>query len=198
MNRPHRMTLLATLMLGTLISSAPVHAHGDEDHSAPAALTGKTLLPRASAHSEDFEIVAVLETGRLLIFVDRTDSNQPVTQAKLEVEGIGPPAIAAPLSPGVYALALAQPLASGAHALSFTLQTPGNADLLNTSLVVPASPSAAARTALAPGETGSSAEPGALGWRLPGGAWPWLGGAALVLAALSALWQRRRPARPGL
>ena len=82
-------SLIALSALGVC---GPVFAHGDEDHSAPSATTTSTPLPRIGVTTEDFELVAVLEPGRLLIHLDRADSNQPVPKAQLEVEGAGPSA----------------------------------------------------------------------------------------------------------
>lgn len=171
----------ATALMGGLLIGAAALAHGGEDHAAPAATTASALLPRVGVTTDGFELVAVLEPGRLLIHVDRADSNLPVAQAQLEVEGAGPTALAAEVSPGVYALPLAQALAAGAHALTFTLQTADDGDLIAATLTVPASGAASSRAAASEIEAK--------------GSWPWLaGGAAIAMAGMSLSIVRRRSA----
>ncbi len=178
--RLHALRSAATLVCGLLLASA-VLAHAGEDHSAPTATTTSTLLPRIGFTTDEFELVAVLEPGRLLIHVDRADSNQPVLQAQLEVEGAGANTGATELAPGVFALGLAQPLVAGSHALTFTIQTPDSGDLIAATLEVP--PAIAAQS--------QAAEPVATATRL----WPWLaGGAGVALAGLSLTFMRRRSA----
>lgn len=181
----HPMRSAVTLVGGLLLAAAAL-AHGDEDHSAPAATTTSTLLPRIGVTTEDFELVAVLEPGRLLIHLDRADSNQPVPKAQLEVEGAGPSAGphtgAVELAPGLFALSLAQPLAAGSHALTFTVQTPDGGDLIAATLLVP--PPALAGPSPVQGMAATASK-----------AWPWLaGGAGLALAGMSWALMRRRNA----
>jgi hypothetical protein len=179
MNKP--VLLLAAALLAPNVTTGPAWAHDGEDHSAPAAVTTQTILPRASATTDDFELVAVLEDRRLLIHLDRAASNQPVPKARVEVEGAGPAAVAPEVAPGgVYALALAQPLPAGPHALTFTVQAADAADLLTATLLVPAP---AAVDAAAPA-AGPAAWAGRIGPGLAGG---------LVLAGLAWIaWRRRR------
>ena len=178
MNKNLNLALGAALLMLGLFTVGAARAHGDEDHSAPASAAVSTSLPRVGVTTEDFEIVAVLEAMRLLVFVDRSSSNEPVTQAQVEVDGVGPGASAPEVAPGVYALTLAQPLAAGAHALTVTIQTADTSDLLTATLEVPATvePSVPAV------RSGFVSSISAL--------WPWLAGAAglataglLVLAA---------------
>ena len=58
------------------------HDHGDE---APAAASS-TVSPRISSHSDLFELVGVVENGEMKIYLDRYASNEPVTDAKIEVD----------------------------------------------------------------------------------------------------------------
>ncbi len=115
-----------------------VHAHGGEDHGVPATVATQGLLPRAASATDEFELLAVLEAGRLLIYLDTMATNAPVPMATVEVDGAGATAVATEVAPGVYALALASPLTPGAHALTFTVQTADSADLLAATLEVPA------------------------------------------------------------
>jgi hypothetical protein len=137
MNKTLTLALGATVLLASLLSAGAVLAHGGEDHSAPVAAATSTSLPRVGVATDDFELVAVLEATRLLIYVDHSASNEPVTRAQIEVDGVGPSAHASEVASGVYALDLAQALATGSHALTFTIQTADNSDLLAATLVVP-------------------------------------------------------------
>ncbi|MBK6631208.1 MAG: LPXTG cell wall anchor domain-containing protein [Betaproteobacteria bacterium] len=115
--------------------TAAAWAHGGEDHShdvAPA-LTGD-VAPRASAQTEDFELVAVLAAGKLTLYLDRYADNAPVADAEIEVESGAFKAVAAQASPGVYVLpgeVFAQP---GKYPLAISIQAGESADLLTATL----------------------------------------------------------------
>jgi hypothetical protein len=184
MNKNRNLALGVVLLMLGVLSVGASHAHGDEDHSAPASAALPASLPRVGATTEDFEFVAVLEAARLLIFVDRSSSNEPVRQAQVEVEGVGPDASAPEVAPGVYALTLARPLEAGAHVLTVTIQTADTSDLLTATLEVPA----AVDASVADVRSGFVSSIGPLG--------PWLAGAA-ALAAAGLMWlavRRRKPA----
>lgn len=140
-------------------------AHEGEDHSQGKAPIAQPLLPRAEAASEDFELLAVLEADRILIYLDRYASNEPVTKAIVEVEGEGLAAKATEASAGVYAVALPQPLPTGSHAFTFTLQAGDVADLLT------------AKFELTPQPAVVSQQTKERGW------WPWAAGAGVLAAA---------------
>lgn len=78
--------------------AADGHDHGDE---APAAASG-TASPRISSHSDLFELVGVVENGEMKIYLDRYASNDPVTDAKIEVEAGAAKGSAAPQPDGSY------------------------------------------------------------------------------------------------
>lgn len=172
--------LLALLLAGSAAASTPpALAHGGEDHGAgPAAMT-QAVLPRTEAATDLFELVGVLDAGRLMIYLDAQATNTPVEKAEVEVEGAGLNTKAVETSPGLYTVALKQPLPAGRHALNFTVQAGENADLLAATLQVEA-PLAAAQPAAA------------LQW------WPWLAGAGVLSAAGvgAVVFRRRRPEAP--
>jgi len=65
------------------VLSASVSAHEGHDHGdAPKTLT--PVAPRGEAHAGDFEIVAVLRGGEIVVYLDRFETNQPVTNAEIE------------------------------------------------------------------------------------------------------------------
>lgn len=143
-----RLLILLCLLAAGLFGSAMALAHGGEDHGdegqrlAPAT----TVLPRALAQSDDFELVALLDEGpsksrRLLITLDRFKTNEPVVGAKLEVDAAGQNFSAPEQSPGVYGVQFAalSSLTPGAKLpLTILVETADGSDLLTTVLELPA------------------------------------------------------------
>ena len=73
------------------------HDHGD----APAAATG-IAAPRLTSHSDLFELVGMVEGNEMKIYLDRFATNEPVTDAKIEVEIGNIKGIAAAQADGSY------------------------------------------------------------------------------------------------
>ena len=99
--------------------------HGDE----PATAAG-TTSPRITSHSDLFELVGVVDKGEMTIFLDRYATNEPVTDAKIEVEIGNVKGVAAVQADGSYLFkndVLAKP---GELAVSFTVLAGKDADLL--------------------------------------------------------------------
>lgn len=180
------MKFLRIFCVAVALAAPPLtsHAHGGEDHgNAPAPAPVASAAPRAQAQSEDFELVAEVQgQGQaLVLFLDRFDSNAPVVGAQVEVDGGGPPTMAAETAPGVYRVAAGPWTQPGRHALTVSVQAGDTADLLSATLDVPA---AAAAAPAAPLAVGSPATTKRSLWALAG---------ALALAALGGFtWLRRR------
>lgn len=122
------LALLTTLAL-------PAAAHEGEDHGAAPPATLPDLAPRAAAVTTDFEMVAVLEAQRLVVYLDRYATNQPVVKATVEVEGAGLSGTASEIAEGVYALPVAAAaLPPGKHTLTVSVETADLADLLSADL----------------------------------------------------------------
>jgi LPXTG-motif cell wall-anchored protein len=148
-------------------------AHGGEDHGAPPPPINTAVAPRASASSDEFEVVTVLADNKLLVYLDRFSSNEPVTGAKLEVEGAGLKGLAEETAPGIYTLA-ADDVPAAHHPLTLSIETSDSADLLTTTLDTTA---------------GTSAVVHVHTW---GERAIWLGAAVLALAGGALLLVRRR------
>ncbi len=120
------------------------HSHGEE--AAPPA----AAAPRAEAHSELFEIVAVLGTGgRLWLYLDRHATAEPVDGATIQISIDGTDVgLAARMGEAVYAIASPALEQAGRRNLVFSITAGDAMDLLPAELEVPAV--AAARIA-APG-----------------------------------------------
>lgn len=127
-----RMFFLVTLI------ALPVWAGGDSSdghsHAAPAPVPVTENAPRATAVTEDFEVVAALEGKQLVVYVDRFASNEPVVEAKVEVEGAGLKGLAVEAAPGTYVMDIAEAMPPARHALTISIETADSADLLSATL----------------------------------------------------------------
>ncbi|HEV2542891.1 MAG TPA: HlyD family efflux transporter periplasmic adaptor subunit [Methylobacterium sp.] len=113
------------------------HDHGNETPAAPVA-----AAPRGASSTDALELVAIARNGRLVVFLDRADSNAPVTDAVVEAETPEGPAKALPLPDGSYGLDAHWSQHSGAHDVLFTVTVNGSADLFPVTLNVPEPPPA--------------------------------------------------------
>ncbi len=142
-SRPLFPVALALLLAGSALAGPGAHGPNGEHLDAPSARPSGPAWPRVEAHTEAFELVAELRAAELVIVVDRYDTNEPVLDAKLEVESGGLKALAG-FRPehGDYAVtdaALLKALAAaGEHGLVFTLITASESDLLDGTLLTAA------------------------------------------------------------
>jgi len=133
------------LFLLTLVAlSLPLWAGGDSSdghtHGAPVGLPeSQSIAPRAATATEEFEVVASLEGKKLVVYVDRFGSNEPVAQAKVEIEGAGLKGVASETAPGTYVLDLAAPLLPAKHPLTLSIEAGESVDLLSATLDTSAS-----------------------------------------------------------
>lgn len=133
------MKVLVPAAFFLLFAASAAFGHGDEDHSEPAPVPSQAInqavSPRATTASENFEVVAVLEGGKLALYLDRFASNEPVAGAKVEIEGGGLQGLAAESSPGVYAMSAAS-ITPSKHPLTITVEAGDDIDLLSATLDV--------------------------------------------------------------
>ena len=93
--------------------------------------------PRASAQTEEFELVAVLEGRKLTLYLDLFATNKPVADAQIEAESSVIKTVATQVAPGVYSLpgeAFAHP---GKYPLAISVQAGDSSDLLTVTLDLP-------------------------------------------------------------
>lgn len=162
------MKRAATIIALTVLALS-ARAHGGEDHGDEAAPPPAVAEagPRAIAASEDFELVALPQGGRVLIYLDRFATNEPVANAEVEIESGAFKAVATRLAPGVYAVAGDAFKAPGRHPLTISIQAsaPSDAvsDLLSATLdVAPPAAGEAPPARAWPREAGLAATPLAL------------------------------------
>jgi cobalt-zinc-cadmium efflux system membrane fusion protein len=114
---------LATAAGATL--AGPGHDHGDE---APAA--SGTASPRVTSHSDLFELVGIVDSGVMTVYLDRYASNEPVVGAKVEVEAGAAKGMALPQPDGTYRFEHAIFKTPGTVPVSFTVNDGKDTDLL--------------------------------------------------------------------
>ena len=114
-----------------MLTLAPrVWADAGHDHGDTPAVAAGVALPRVTSHSDLFELVGVVDKGEMTIFLDRYATNEPVKDAKIEIEIGNIKGIAAVQADGSYLFkndVLAKP---GELAVSFTVLAGKDADLL--------------------------------------------------------------------
>lgn len=116
-------------------ASFAAFGHGGENHGAPPPpLVGQSIAPRAIAATEEFELVAVLEGRKLVLYLDRYASNEPVAKARVEVEGAGLKGVAGEAAPGTYVLDVAAEIPAGKHPLTIAVEIGEYTDLLSATL----------------------------------------------------------------
>jgi membrane fusion protein, heavy metal efflux system len=99
------VALFAAFVIGVLVTLAsPARAHEGHDHGAPPTPITTTIAPRVDASSAMFEVIAVLRDDKLTIFVDRFITNEPVTDATVEVDTPQGTLKATPGPDGTYAI----------------------------------------------------------------------------------------------
>jgi RND family efflux transporter MFP subunit len=121
-------------------------AHEGHDHGPPEAVAG-TIAPRVSAQSDVYELVGVLRGDRLVMYLDRFASNEPVTSATIAVTiGDAAEAVNAEIAAdGSYTITSPRFQSAGQIELVFAIAGEAGEDLLAGTLTVPgevATPSA--------------------------------------------------------
>jgi len=165
---------------GLVLALLPIAVLADEGHGghgAPAPAPPATLIPRVEAHSDSFELVGVLEGEGLTLYLDRFATNEPVTNAAIEIESGAFKATAQSSGNGTYTAPAAAMTQPGQYPLVFTIRVADETDLLDGTLAVP-SPQGEATHAHSLRE-----------WLV------WIVGALVVLAGIA--WLLRRRMAPG-
>jgi RND family efflux transporter MFP subunit len=128
------------LLLSSLAADAH-EGHSHDDDSAKAALAA-SAYPRITAQSELYEIVGIVKDKRLTVYIDRFTSNEPVTDARLQVAiGDREPVEATPAGNGSYVVPVSDLPSAGSVEVVFTIEAKAGEDLLVGSLSIPAAAS---------------------------------------------------------
>lgn len=145
-----KLILILLALAGPWVWAAPgAHGPNGEHLDAPAGVAASaSSAPRFEANSETFELVGRLESGALSLMVNRFATNEPVLQAKVEVES-GSLKVPATFNPqaGDYVVSdaafLKQLATPGDHPLVITVLAGNDTDLLDGTLKTGAVPAAA-------------------------------------------------------
>lgn len=170
-----RIFVLLISLFSANTFAGPGHDHGDEGAKAP---TGP-VSPRFEAHSDLFEVVGILGSKELAIFVDRFADNAPVRQAKVELESGSLKAVGEfNAETGDYHFPGAAFQKPGSYPVSLTITAGDDIDILAANLVVPDPHAGHAHAAETP-------------------KWMWWagGGAVVVAIAFIAVLRRQRSAK---
>jgi RND family efflux transporter MFP subunit len=134
------VALALTLVVGALLAPVPfsVQAHEGHDHGPAESIAGP-VAPRVAARSEVYELVAVLRGERLVIYLDRSATNEPVTTADIAVTigDAGEPVNAEWAAEGTYSLTSPDLRKAGPIELVFSITGETGDDLLAGALTVP-------------------------------------------------------------
>lgn len=143
--------LRAFAFLGFLLVMAcnalaePGHDGGHDHDPAPSVITADS--PRLESVGTNMELVATSEGQRLVLYLDRSDSNEPIDGAEIELSGDGIATVQAKrVAPGTYEVEADWVDQPGTKALVFSIVTPDDADLLNGTWTLPEPSSGAEST----------------------------------------------------
>ena len=131
-------SLMALLLGACVLMTAPSAARAHGDHDEPVPAVGLPGVARADAHSDDFELVAMVAEGHFLtIYLDRFQTNEPVAKAAIEVSRNGDDGVMAEAqADGTYRLAADWADQPGRHDLTFTVTAGDLSDLLTATLEI--------------------------------------------------------------
>lgn len=178
------MSIRFTALIGVILAicslgAPPLLAHEGHDHDdAVLSSPAQPGSPRLEAAAGAFELVAVRQGGNLTIWLDRFETNEPITDATIDVETPAGPQSAPPNADGTYRLPAAWAETSGSHDLIFTVTSGDNVEVLTATLQVPA-PHASVATVVSPARSSDSLAAAGIG--------------GLAAGALLAVALRRRP-----
>jgi len=145
-NVPPLGALCLPVLLALLVwlAAAPVTAHEGHDLEIPESPGASRAVPRLVADSESYELVAVLEGQRLVIYLDRFEDNSPVTDANMIVTINEEPVVAQATGNGTYSVTSTLFERGGLFEFVFDIKAPEGDDLLIGKLTLPSAGAAGA------------------------------------------------------
>ena len=134
---PIRVLQASVLGLLLLTASVQLRAHSEAVPAGSGAVSASVLEPRVEAASTDVELLGIVEGSRLVVHVDRFETNAPIDGAKLSLERNGTSYDGKPIGEGAYLFELPWLSTPGSHELLFTLVAADLSDLLTGTLEIP-------------------------------------------------------------
>lgn len=131
-----KLALVTLFVVAGMVFSNVVYAGEGHDHGDSVPVATGAGSPRVSSHSDLFELVGIVDSGVMTIFLDRHATNEPVTNAKVEVEIGAAKGVATPQQDGTYRFEHEVLKEQTTHSVSFTVVAGGDSDLLAGDLVL--------------------------------------------------------------
>ncbi len=132
------IAIACAVAAAALLATARAPAHEGHDHGPPPPTAASPTSPRVVATSEKYQLVGIVEGEVLVVYLDRTEDNAPVTGATIEVSLNGE-AFKAELQEKTGTYEVTAPLLRkpGSHEVLVTLSEGGVDDLLVGTLTIP-------------------------------------------------------------
>lgn len=131
-----------------LFALSPALAHEGHEHGTPTPSPSAQSSARVVLQSEVYELVGILGSDGLRIYLDRFDTNEPVTGAEISVTVGGDEDVAAsPVGDGIYTVTSEKFSGEGSLELVFIITAQTGDDLLIGTLDLPAKELASAADA---------------------------------------------------
>ncbi|MGA0571004.1 hypothetical protein ACO2Q9_09825 [Variovorax sp. VNK109] len=131
-----RASRVTITLVATLLTAIALPAFAAGDHGEAPAASSAPSSPRFNTHSDLFELVGVVEGEKLVLFLDRFSSNEPVTNAKIDFEVGASKGTATAQEDGTYAVQLPALKNPGELDFSFVIDAGGETDLLAAHLEI--------------------------------------------------------------
>ena len=131
----HTVAILFALMSVTLIGFQ-ANAHDGHDHGEEDKAIAAEALPRVIATSDQFELVGIVESDTLVIYLDGFTTNTPIADATMEVTIGSDIVLAETEAEGLYSVTSETLTKPGDYELIFSISTPDTAELLIGTLSV--------------------------------------------------------------
>jgi membrane fusion protein, heavy metal efflux system len=129
---------IISVALATQSLAGPGHS-GDEGHAHDAPSAGSVQSPRIVATSEFFQLVGILKSARIVLYLDRDSDNSPVVDASIEVTSGDKTVIADSQTDGTFSMSADGLIKPGENELQFSITAGEVSDLLGGVLNVPSS-----------------------------------------------------------
>lgn len=112
-NKYSRLAVLLTGALASLAISSIIQAGPGHDHAEPAVqVADSATVPTLIATSDLYEVVGTVSSGHMTIYLDKTETNEPVTDAQIDIDFDGTTVKATPAEDGTFSLAVPSGLGS--------------------------------------------------------------------------------------
>lgn len=143
MKRLKRAALSGCLLMGMASLPLPVLAHGGEDHSHGDETPTPIITPASSGvrwelQSPDVELLGIISEGKLTLYVDRFATNEPIPNAKVELESKGQKLTLQTDANGIAQMDASWLATPGRYEITATVLAKGINDLLIGNVLIPA------------------------------------------------------------